>query len=202
MKHDDDKTFIEEFAKEVLEEKQLLKDLVKSESPDYIVKDKRIGVEVTKVFANSKLDGYTKKYGHNIKNINKYNIGYEKLGGKVLRKNSVLAKILKLKNSPYHKDYIHIQTGYNDNDFNDINKAIIKKLERLNNKYRTRNDIDNFQLAIVTPMHFTQDNITKEVQEIENIQKNYEYKYEYIYIIIINKQVIVFNTEDNSYKTV
>ena len=74
MKHDDDKTFIEEFAKEVLEEKQLLKDLVKSESPDYIVKDKRIGVEVTKVFANNKLDGYTKKYGHDIKNINKYNI--------------------------------------------------------------------------------------------------------------------------------
>lgn len=200
MNHDEDKNYFQKYAKSILEDKKVLFNIEESESPDLIIKKDRIGIEVTKVFQNDKLDGYIKKFGKDIKDIEKFNEGYIKNGGKVFHKDSEIAKILKLKTGKFDKNYAHIEAGYNDNDFNLINKHIENKLERLNNKYVFRKDLTEFHLTVVTPMNFTIDSIKKEIYDIDVIQDKWKHKYKYIYII--NNNVIIFNTTNKTYKIV
>lgn len=202
MKHDDDKIFNEKFAKEVLEKKGILSNIIKSESPDLIIKDKKIGIEVTKVFQNDGFDGYIKKYSQNIKNIERFNKGYKKNGGRVFHKNSAIVKILNLSTGPYSNEYSYIIPSYQNNNFQHINNAILKKLDRLENVYSKRKDIETFHLAILTPMYFTISNVIKEIKEIEKLQTERKYKYDFIYIILISGNIIIFNTKNKTCKIV
>ena len=146
MNHNSDKEHFEYLIKNMLQHYNIIdSDLHKSEKPDF--RNDNLGLEVTRADQTLGFEGFISKYNKdNIGNIKKFNKNFEKLGGRVLRKNDPVVKILDLHDTfHYHEDYIYIIPGYSET-FDFINKKIEDKLIRLNSIYDE--DIKHYYLVI------------------------------------------------------
>ena len=145
-KHDYEKTFSEYYIKNILKYFNLINELRKDESPDWISNDGTLGLEVTKADETEAFSGFVEKFGNNYDDISKFNKKYTELKGRVFKKTDPIVKALNLHGSPYHEDYIHINPGY-DNNFDYANKIIKKKLYKLNDKYK---NLSKYYLGVIS----------------------------------------------------
>ena len=199
MNHNSDKEHFEYLIKNMLQHYNLIdSDLHKSEKPDF--RNDNLGLEVTRADQTLGFEGFISKYNKdNIGNIKKFNKNFEKLGGRVLRKTDPVVKILDLHDTfHYHEDYIYIIPGYSET-FDFVNKKIKDKLIRLNSIYDE--DIKHYYLGIFTPIYVLEDSIKDELNEIINIQENYDKKFEKIIIVFIDK-LCEFNLLNNTYNII
>ncbi len=192
-KHDYEKTFSEYYVKNILKYFNLINELKKDESPDWISKDGTFGLEVTKADETEAFSGFVEKYGNNHDDISKFNKKYTELKGRVFKKTDPVVKALNLQGSPYHEDYIHIIPGY-DNNFNYANKIINNKLDKLNKKYK---NLSKYYLGVISTIIVYDYDISAELNELNKIQSTYTKKYSIIYVICFNK-LLIFNMENNS----
>lgn len=199
MEHDSDKNFFEWLIKNILQRYNLIdNDLEKSECPDF--KNDNLGLEITRADQCLEFSGFISKYSkdNNI-NIKKFNKNYEKLGGKVLKKNDPIVKILNLSVSSHnHKDYIYINPCYSEN-FDFVNERINNKLKKLNSTYDK--NIKHYYLGIFTPIYALEDNIKEEFNKIIELQSNHDRKFEKIIIIFMDK-ICEFDLLDNTYNII
>lgn len=199
MNHNSDKEHFEYLIKNMLQHYNLIdSDLHKSEKPDF--RNDNLGLEVTRADQTLGFEGFISKYNkNNIGNIKKFNKNFEKLGGRVLRKNDPVVKILDLHDTfHYHEDYIYIIPGYSET-FDFVNKKIEDKLIRLNSIYDE--DIKHYYLGIFTIIYTREDNIKEELNEIIKLQSNYDKKFEKIIIIFIDK-LCEFDLLNNTYNII
>ena len=199
MDHNSDKEHFEYLIKNMLQHYNLIdSDLHKSEKPDF--RNDNLGLEVTRADQTLGFEGFISKYNKdNIGNIKKFNKNFEKLGGRVLRKTDPVVKILDLHDTfHYHEDYIYIIPGYSET-FDFVNKKIKDKLIRLNSIYDE--DIKHYYLGIFTTIYVLEDSIKGELNEIINIQENYDKKFEKIIIVFIDK-LCEFNLLNNTYNII
>ena len=199
MKHDLNKKYYEFLMKNILQYYNLIdKDLEKNEKPDF--KNDNLGLEITRADPSLEFSGFISKYNKdNIGNIKKFNKNFEKLGGRVLKKNNPTVKRLNLHDTfHYHEDYIYIIPGYSGN-FDFVNKKIKDKLTRLNSIYDV--DIKHYYLGIFAIIHPFEDNIKKELNEIVELQSRYDKKFEKVIIVFLNN-ICEFNLNNNTYKII
>lgn len=183
--HKSDKIFFEFLIKNMLEYYGLIQDnLYKSEHPDF--RNEKMGLEITRSDQTLEFTGFISKYNKdNIKNIKKFNSAFEKCGGRVLKKDSPIVKILDLHDTfHFHDDYIYIIPGYHDN-FDFTNERVEDKLIKLNSLYDKT--LSFYYLAIFTTIYVDQSSIIEELKKLINIQSKYERKFEKIIIVFIDK---------------
>ena len=170
----------------------------KSECPDF--KNDNLGLEITRADQSLEFSGFISKYSkdNNI-NIKKFNKNFEKLGGKVFKRNDPIVKILNLSASSHiHKDYIYIIPCYSEN-FDFVNERINDKLKKLNSTYDK--NIKHYYLGIFTPIYALEDNIKEEFNKIIELQSNHDRKFEKIIIIFVDK-ICEFDLLDNTYNII
>ena len=199
MEHDSDKNFFEWLIKNILQRYNLIaNNLEKSECPDF--KNDNLGLEITRADQSLEFSGFISKYSkdNNI-NIKKFNKNFEKLGGKVFKRNDSIVKILNLSASSHiHKDYIYIIPSYSEN-FDFVNERINDKLKKLNSTYDK--NIKHYYLGIFTPIYALEDNIKEEFNKIIELQSNHDRKFEKIIIIFVDK-ICEFDLLDNTYNII
>ncbi len=195
--HDNNKIFFEYYVKNILQHFNLINEVTKDESPDWISFDKTIGLEITKADETEDFSGYVEKYGHNHGKISKFNKNYVKRGGRVFKKTDPIVKILNLQSSPYHEDYIHIIPGYNNN-FDFTNRMIKNKLDKLNDKYK---EFPKYYLGIISTIHIFDHDLNIELDELNRIQSTYIKIFSRIYIICFNK-LLIFDLDNYSYNAI
>ena len=199
--HDDNKMFIETLIKNVLEKFNLCNEsFIKSEEPDWITNDMSVGLEVVEANETYEFDAFIQKYGNQYND--KFDEKYKALGGRIFNKDDVVVKILNLKGLPIgNKNKVYIIPVYN-NDFSCINRKVMEKLLKLEHYQK----LDNYQLAIFTPILLKYNDLDEELELLIKISKNFKRKYLKIFVVslcgivnfdILNKKRISIEV-DNS----
>lgn len=174
---------IEYLARTILDEiGEICKDdFKKAESPDWIEKNNKIGIEVTVSNDSLKFSGLIEnvKKISDINNINNFNKTYKKCGGSII--DDKKAKMLNIKYSyPNLKNgYVYIPPKYDDT-FKPINDRIKSKLKKLNDVYHTCSE--NW-LFIFSPKLVDKEEIDEETEKICEIQNEYKIKYDNIFML-------------------
>lgn len=182
----DDKSLLEYVARTILDEigKICKDDFEKTESPDWIEKSSKIGIEVTVSNDSLKFSNLIEnvKSIRDIRNISNFNRTYIKCGGSIIEDKK--AKFLNIQYSfPDLKNgYKYIPPGYDDT-FKPINDRIIDKLDKLNEVYHkcTENWLFIFSPKLVYDIE-----IEKEIEDIIRIQNNYKTKFNVIFMLCCN----------------
>ena len=194
-KHDADRIFFEYLVKDMLQNYKLVDDdFRKDEKPDF--QNDNTGLEVTRADETLAFGGATLEFDKDrIKNIEKFNKKFRKLGGRVFRKTDPLVRVLGLRDTfGYHKDYVYIAPSY-QNGFSFINKKIKDKIEKLNSEYV---DLEHYYLGIFSPAYIAEDKIKQELGEIVDMQSGRNKKFEKVMIVFVDK-ICTFDMINNVY---
>ncbi|MCI8486992.1 MAG: hypothetical protein HFJ20_08115 [Clostridia bacterium] len=194
MEHDLEKKYYEKLALKLLKytldiDITNFKD---KEEPDWHNDKDSVGIEVTIVDESLRFYRELEKVDKvDANKVKKFNKRYIKNGGRIITKKE--ADCMGLECSfKFNDNYVYIIPAY-DNNFENINKAIKNKTEKLNNNYKL---FKQNGLFIFSHIRTRKELFKEELNEIIKIQSKSEKKFDFIYICLTDC-IVIFDLKNN-----